>query len=270
MSATGLVEPVLKPLFAKVLDRFFLCGQRYQPSFTDFYDPAKWTVFFNALKYKNKDIEVVAFGGAEDCERRMLGFFPIKYNKSNEVSENVKSRDIAKFPIVSLRIEHNTKFNKTPRHQDYLGSVLGLGFDRGRIGDIFISKEHADIFVYEEIADYICSQLEKIGRVPVKCRVSSGQNLEISKPQELETQINVASMRLDVIAAAAFRLSRGQVQALIGAEKVFVNWSPCADRGKNLKPGDMISAKGYGRVRIGEILGTTKKDRIRLGILRQS
>ena len=251
------IDPVLIPLFAKVSDRFFLCASRGVPTFTDFYDPAKWTAFNDALQRRRQEVQVRVFGGMEACERRMLGFFPLE---AEEVG----------FPIARLRISHNSKFNKAPRHQDYLGSILGLGFERGRIGDIFADPrgECGEIFVYEDIADYICDQLEKVGRVPVKVQRVSDSEEELIKTQEIEEQLNVASLRLDVVVAALFRLSRGQVSALIRAEKVFVNWSTCVDGGKQVKPGDMVTLRGYGRARVGEVIGATRKERLRLMVFR--
>jgi len=73
---------------------------------------------------------------------------------------------------------------------------------------------------------------------------------------------------LDVVIAALFHLSRGKAAVLIGAEKVFLNWSPCADGGRQVKPGDMVTLRGYGRARVGDIIGTTKKDRLRLMVFR--
>ena len=158
-----------------------------------------------------------------------------------------------------------------PRHQDYLGSLVGLGFDRGKLGDIFPMTvsgiDCADVFVYEDIAEYICGQLDRVGKVPVVVRQVSGDE-EVPVREEEQEMVNVASLRLDVVAAASFRLSRGQVSAYIGAEKVFVNWEVCVDRGKLVKSGDMLAVRGLGRVRVGEVLGVTKKDRLRLTILR--
>jgi len=226
-------------------------------TFTDFYDPAKWTAFYEALQRQKQEVQVKTFGGAEICERRILGFFP-------------PEEDAACFPIARLRISHNSKFNKAPRHQDYLGSILGLGFDRGRIGDIFADsgKGYGEAFVYEDIADYICDQLEKVGRVPVKVERVFDGNEDVIKVEEVEALLNVASLRLDVVVAALFQLSRGQVSALVKAEKVLVNWSPCTDGGKQVKEGDTVTLRGYGRARVGEVIGTTKKDRLRLMVSR--
>lgn len=237
-----------------VLDRFFLCAAQRRPVFTDFYDPASWTSFLDELKRQGDSVRVVAFGGAEDAERRMLGFFPLEVEEES-------------FPIARLGARFNVKFNKSPRHQDYLGSIIGLGLERGKIGDIIVKEEGAELFVHEDIAEYICMQLEKVGRTPVSIELLP-EDIEINKPPEKEEQINVASLRLDVVLAAMFRLSRASVKSLINAEKVFVNWSPCTDAGKQVKSGDMLTLRGYGRGRVGEILGSTKKGRLRLTVLR--
>lgn len=234
-----------------VMDRLFLCESRRAVAFTDFYDPVSWTGFLEEAQKAARGVRVAAFGGAEDCERRMLGFFP---------SENGEEP----FPISRLRISHNAKFNKAPRHQDYLGSILGLGLDRGKLGDIICGEAFAEAFVHEDIAGYVCGQLEKVGRVPVSVEVSAEAGIE--RAEEVEVSLNVASLRLDVMVAALFRLSRGKAAAYIRAEKVFLNWGICADGGKQLKEGDMVSLRGFGRGQVGEVLGSTKKGRLRVGV----
>ena len=251
------IDSVMTPLFARVIDRFFLCVSGHTPVFTDFYDPAKWTAFVEYLKCQNQNVYISTFGGSENCERRMLGFFP------------PEDKD-ASFPIARLRISYNVKFDKSPRHQDYLGSILGLGFDRGKIGDIFLDsdKGYGEVFVSQDISGYICGQLAKVGKVSVKLREVFKEDDLIKQQQEIEERINVASMRLDVVVAAIFRLSRGKVSALIGAEKVFVNWSVHKDKSWQVKPGDMITLRGYGRAKVGEVLGITKKERLKIIIYR--
>ena len=252
MKKNYYVEPVLEPFFAKVLDRLFICKTRHKPTFSDFFDPAKWTAFYNALKHE--DVQIQTFGGTANCERRMLGFFPLDCTID--------------FPISRLQIKHNSKFNKMPRHQDYLGAILGLGFDRSRIGDIFLGEEYAEIFVHRDIGDYLCEQLNQVGRTPVTTRILSEDEPGLAKAEEVESQLNLASMRLDVVVAAAFNLSRSKVVPLIRGQKVFVNWIPCIDTSRHVKPGDMITLRGYGRARIGEELGRTKKDRLRVAVFR--
>ena len=267
------IDSALQPLFANVLDKLFLCESRRVPTFTDFFDPVKWSSFEEAIVRQKPDVKVIAFGGANNCERRMLGFFPLDFNSKfgDDATTLEEMENIRSFPITKLRINFNSKFNKPPRHQDYLGSILGLGFDRGKIGDIFLadsSASYGEIFVFKDISEYICDQLEKVGKVPVKVQIVTELDSYMNdmESQETEKQVNVASLRLDAVVSALFKVSRGQASSLIKSEKVFVNWTPLVDCGKQIKPGDMVTLRGYGRAKIGEIEGTTKKGRLRLSV----
>ena len=254
--------------FSTVLDRYDLCVKRSLRTFTDFFDCAKWTEFYDILSRHYKDATSVAFGGFDDAERRIIGFFPFgdaerHVKGSFPFDDAIEERQ--SFPIERIVIRHNDKFNKTPRHQDYLGSILGLGIKRAKVGDIVVN-EYAEAYVYAEIAPYICDQLDRVGRVPVSVEIAQTEE-RLTKTPEIEKRINVSSMRLDAVAAAAFRLSRGNVAALLAAEKVFVNWSPTKDAGKRVAVGDVITIRGHGRTKIADALGTTKKGRLNLAIL---
>ena len=45
-------------------------------------------------------------------------------------------------------------------HRDYLGTVMQIGLNRDRIGDIIVYESEAYIFVLEENASYIVSSIE--------------------------------------------------------------------------------------------------------------
>jgi RNA-binding protein YlmH len=68
------------------------------------------------------------------------------------------------------------------------------------------------------------------------------------------------------VAGEAFNLARGKVQTLIGAEKAQVNWNIVTNTSHQLKEGDLVSVRGFGRFRLLEIGGKTKKDRTTLVI----
>ena len=54
-------------------------------------------------------------------------------------------------------------------------------------------------------------------------------------------------LRLDALISSGLNLSRNESQRLIESRKVKVNWEPIERVFKDVKEGDMISAKGYGR-----------------------
>lgn len=254
MDRQGLLKVVTQPderlLFAKVLDQAAFSLKRHSPAFTDFLDMAKSGKFLEVLSYE-RDLQVMAFGGTEDTERRMLGFAPdyMEFGKED-------------FPICALRIRKNKKFGQTDlSHRDYLGSILGLGIDRGKIGDIFVGEEETICFVTQEIAAYITANLHKVSRTPVEVEETAVGKISVEKEMEVR-HLSVASLRLDAVAGAALHLARGKMQDYISAEKANVNWSVATNPSCVLKEGDMVSVRGFGRFRVLSIGGRTKKDRI--------
>lgn len=61
-------------LFAKALDQAIFAMKRREPAFTDFMDRAKCARFRERLQGL-RELEITLFGGTEDCERQMMGFF---------------------------------------------------------------------------------------------------------------------------------------------------------------------------------------------------
>lgn len=87
-------------LFAKALDQAIFAMKRREPAFTDFMDRAKCARFRERLQGL-RELEITLFGGTEDCERQMMGFFteplaaeefPIKIVKIRRKSKNSDRR----------------------------------------------------------------------------------------------------------------------------------------------------------------------------------
>ena len=111
----------------------------------------------------------------------------------------------------------------------------------------------------EDIAQYICANLFKVGRTPVKCTLKDITGIDIAKKEVKEMFSTVPSLRLDCIVSSAFGLSRGNAKSLIEAEKVQLNWETATNASAMVHKGDMLSARGFGRAQINEIKGKTKK-----------
>lgn len=242
-------------LFAKALDQALFAMKRRQPAFTDFMDRAKCARFAERLR-GIRDLQVTLFGGTEDCERQMMGFSLAEEELSLE-----------EFPIKIIKIRRKSKkFGQADlSHRDYLGSILGLGIDRGKVGDILVAEDSAVCFVAEEISPYITAVLEQVSKTAVVAEETEGADAVPLRQTETK-RLTVASMRLDAVAGEAFHLARGKVQTLIDAEKATVNWNIITNTSHLLKEGDMVSLRGFGRFRIKSIGGKTKKDRIGLEI----
>lgn len=242
-------------LFAKALDQAIFAMKRRQPAFTDFMDRAKCSRFAERMR-GIRDLKVTLFGGTEDCERQMMGFSLAEEELPEE-----------EFPIRIIKIRRKSKkFGQTDlSHRDYLGSILGLGIDRSKVGDILVTEDAAVCFVAEEISAYITAVLEQVSRTAVIAEETEGADA-IPKRQTETKRLTVASLRLDAVAGEAFNLARGKAQALIGAEKAQVNWNTVTNTSHLLKEGDMVSLRGFGRFRLLSVGGKTKKDRVGLEI----
>ena len=112
---------------------------------------------------------------------------------------------------------------------------------------------------------YITAVLEQVSRTAVVAEETE-QAEDIPQRQTEARRLTVASMRLDAVASEAFHLARGKTQTLIHAEKAQVNWNIVTSTSHLLKEGDLVSLRGFGRFRVKEIGGRTKKDRIGLEI----
>ena len=138
-----------------------------------------------------------------------------------------------------------------------------MGMEIKLVAFLYDEKEYAEALVEHLLLRFhwgivLCDALEE--------EVEDADALP--KRQTERKRITAASLRLDAVAGEVFHLSRGKVQALIGAEKAAVNWNTVTSTSHLLKEGDMVSLRGFGRFRVGEVGGKTKKDRVGLEIER--
>ena len=197
------------------------------------------------------------WGGQAACERCMVGFG----------SEELLGYP-GEFPICRMKAEPTAeKFAEEISHRDVLGALMHLGIERSLIGDIIIRGKTAWFFCTDTIAPYLTENLIQIRHNRVRCQVVTGEVVELAP--ELESMVlNVASPRLDAVAAALTGQSRSRISSLFQEKKVFVN-GRCRESGSlQLSPGDVISLRGYGKAIYDGVLGETKKGRCRIAVRR--
>lgn len=193
-------------------------------------------------------------GGYEFSERQMVAFTPDAfYCETN-------------YPIVTLQIQaKSVKFSEKLTHRDYLGSILGLGIERSKIGDILPMKDYTIVFAHECISDYIIQTLSKVRNTYVS--VTAVDNLDITfTPEFIEVKGTVASIRLDSVLALVMKESRSKLINLIEGGKVYVNGKLITTNAYKLQEQDLISVRGYGKVQFDYIISKTKKDRLYINI----
>lgn len=73
----------------------------------------------------------------------------------------------------------------------------------------------------------------------------------------------VSSLRLDVVIAAAFNVSRAKAQELIDSDQVQVNWAQESKKDRQVSLKDVISVRKFGRISLESLSGQSKKDKIK-------
>jgi len=239
-----------KLFLSRILDRAVKAMETGSVVWTDFMDPHQRNVAERALAYV-KDVDYTFCGGYSDAERVVIVFNP------NFMSfEDVDLDRI--FKLVNVTV----KGKEVLSHRDYLGSLMGMGIKREKIGDILVKDGSCSIIALSEIAEYIKYNLEKVGRTRVVTETAKIGELEPPEPKVKEIKTTVASLRLDCIVGAGYGVSRSKASELIKAERVNVNWDTETSVARQLKAGDTISVRGKGRVILEEVAGNTKKGRI--------
>lgn len=236
-----LIKPEEKLLFSKALNQVFICEEKCFKTFSDFLDPIKAELFYKIIS-ENSDIIISSFGGAEGCERKLLGFSP----PWEELSED-------DFPIDEIEILFSKTGGKGLSHKDLLGAILGLGIDRARIGDIFIFEKRAVAFANKSVSDFIVMGLKSVGKVSVEASIVKDEFFIPPLLEYKETELNVASLRLDAVISAGFSLSRSMSLKLIQGDKAQINWINIANPSAAVKKGDSITLRGHGRLIITDI-----------------
>ncbi len=238
-----------KLLISKVIDKAVKMQKARTVTYTDFLDPYQSSIIEKAFS-GFKDIDMEFDGGFYGAERVVIFFRPCFM--SFEEDEYHKP-----FRLVDISFSSGGILT----HRDYLGSLMGLGIKREKIGDILVRENGASIVVLGDIAEYISINLAKIGNIKVGVRLMGMEDLTAEEPESKTVKATAASLRLDVIAAAGFGMSRSKISQLIKGDKVYVNWVPSSDLSREIKQGDTISVRGKGRIILEEAGKTTKKGR---------
>jgi len=240
---------------AKVLDKAEQALKTWELVVTDFLSPPVLAEV-NEIFAQLTEVKVILWGGYPQAERKRVGIH----------REEIPC-DVSQMPVTALDIAGNFLFD-TATHRDFLGSILGTGVVREKVGDIIVLGERgAQVVVIPEMVDFFETSLVQVRSVPVKTKQIELSDLRVREPKKKEMTTVEASLRLDAIASFGFGISRSKMADAISNSDVKVNWKDVSQPSYNLKSGDLVSFRGKGRLEIGEI-GVTKKQRYRISLTR--
>lgn len=240
---------------ARVIDKAEQAIKNWEVVCTDFLSPpvmVEVTEIFQNLT----EIEFLNWGGYPQAERTRFG-----------LARSDIPLDKSQIELAALDIAGNFLFD-TATHRDFLGSILGTGITRDKVGDILVLGERgAQVIVVPEMVEFLETALTQVRSVAVKTQRIDLSELKIRPPKKKEMTTVEASMRLDAVASAGFGMSRSKMANMISGGDVRVNWKDVTQASYNVKAGDLISVRGKGRLEIGDV-SVTKKQRYRIDLVR--
>lgn len=211
----------------------------------------------------NKYVDTFYYGGYDEAERKVAVFVPEFYGADESGLEEFLDENDSN-PIALLLVKKD-KFTSLT-HRDYLGALMGLGLKREVIGDIIVNENGCSIFCLKSVASFIAENLHQAGRGSLTVTVADKNEFCINNAETETVFVSVASMRLDCLVAAVFKLSRPSAAEAIKQGLVYVNSSQLLKSDYNLKEGDKLVLRGKGKAVIGELAGHSKKGRLHLNI----
>ena len=243
-----------QPFIEQVVSLMREVEDRYAPKLTDFLDPRQQFIV-ESIRKQYVDIDSSLNGVLEDPERKRVLLYPSYYVPSDE-----------DFSMIVAEVNYPRKF-VTLQHRDVLGSIMSLGIDRSKFGDIRVEDGNVQFVIAQEVFEYVCTNFTCIGKVKVQVEKVEDPATFMKQSEEwISETLTVSSLRLDTVIAAVFNISRQKSSSLIHGGKVKVNWSEKDQISVELQELDLLSIRGLGRVKLLMIEGRTKKDKIRLQI----
>ncbi len=236
----------LRNRFRDLADKSF---SRNMFTFTGFLGLSEQDVFWQ-MERELSHAHFVLCGGAEGTDRKV-----VRFGNGDMLGYEVD------FPIVCIHIRPlMAKFADTLSHRDFLGALMNLGIERSTLGDIRVGDKEAYLFCLDTIAEYICENLTQVKHTNVRCEVvESAADVPQEEPKRLVVQ--AASMRVDAVLAKVYNKSREDSLSLFRAQKVFVDGRLCENNAKQLKVGETVNARGFGKFQVVGEPKETKKGR---------
>lgn len=263
MSAT--VSGAQKLLAAR-LDDLIARTERGELACGNFLSPADAAFVERLARERGVESRLAMLGGYEDAERRIPIIIPeyaTSYGEDAIEAANSLFADEISEEIRAVHIKGSGY--RSLSHRDYLGSVLALGIERDRLGDIVILDDFSAVVICSgSVFDFLLSGIDRIASDKVS--VSNFERLDelVAKREFLPIRDTVASERLDCIVAALTNLSREKAQTLIRSGLCELDYIPEERCDRIVAPPCKISVRGFGKYDILAFDGETRRARLRL------
>lgn len=242
-------------LLAKLWDKLRSGIRRNVPAHTCFLSTREQAL--SRMLFRNEP-GLVFFGGHEAAERQMLCYLPEYLEEDWLFSEET--------PIVCIRASFYEANALT--HRDFLGALMGAGISREAVGDIYVDSKSCDFWVTREISPYLLQNLTQAGRTALHLKTIPLSEVCLPELRIQSISDTLASLRLDSVISAGFRIGRSAAAQMIEAGRAAIDGLPCEKPDKSVAQGCKISVRGLGKIKLEQVNGQTKKGRISVVIHR--
>ena len=241
-------------LLVRVCEKLDTAVQRDIPAATNFLSKREQMLVCEVLR----GAPIRFFGGLSTAEREISCYLPDYLDEDWLTGEDG--------PVAAVRAAFFERDSLS--HRDFLGALMGCGIKRETVGDIYVSEGRCEFFLTREILPFVLQNLTSAGRT--KLHLEQIPLAEVAPPEQKMKEIRDAlpSLRLDALVSSGFGLARGKAAALIESGRVELNYAQCIKPDREVREGDVIAARGIGKLRLETVGGRTKKDRISVTILR--
>ena len=234
-------------LLGRLWDGWERCRSRNIPEVSGFLSPHEQALAQQMLQALGAREGWILWGGYEGAQRRQLHFLP----------EWMDGPDADAIHCLRCRFYHT----EHPTHRDFLGSLMGLGLTREKVGDILVSPQWADVLVGSSVTEHLLREWTQAGRVHLQVERIDPAELLIPAEQTKLLRDTVASLRLDSVLAAGFAVGRSAAADLIRSGKAEVNWMPCDKPDAPVRQGDVLTVRGLGKCLLEDVGGQSRKGR---------
>lgn len=243
-----------------------------------FMTPREQRIVFDALKREGGCDNLFFWGGYAGAERRAAVFLPSwivcgerapdgVFSKAREehflhLIQMMGAEDITDEFLVPVKLSASGYVELS--HRDWLGSLMGLGLKRQMLGDIIPCDGGAVLFARRECADFIVSELKRVGRDSVCAQMTDPRDGVTLQRCFENISTSVATPRLDGVVRALCSLSREKAAETVLDGNVEVNYYTEKRVDFHLSPGDILTVRGVGKFVIYRCEDVTRRGRIRL------
>ncbi len=206
-----------------------------------FIDPNEIIIIQEIKKHFNAQVNLN--GGYDQAEKQQVLMYPDYFEVSN--------------PVKVIEIVYNLKFDLL-KHEQIMGTIYNLGISERKIGDIILADDgRIQIIGSKELLATLVTLALKIGRTPVKFIEIDQVSIKAKSLNFLKK--STKSLRADTVFKNLTKQSRNVASKEIKKGNFFVNFKQIKDITYLINEGDLLSIRGYGRIKIIKVVFVNQK-----------